>query len=134
MNPLAEITVLVAEDERPLRMLMRVVLEAAGARVIEAEHGAVALRMLQLHPEIDVLCTDVNMPILDGAALCTLIRADRPRLPVVACSALDVTESHPQLAAHASAIVQKPFVPSELVRAIRVAALAGQTAMHAAAS
>ena len=40
MQPLQDITILIAEDERPVRMLVRVVLESAGARVIEAENGA----------------------------------------------------------------------------------------------
>lgn len=118
MKPLADITVLIAEDERPVRMLLRVVLEAAGARVIEAEHGAVALRLLDLHPEVDVLCTDVNMPILDGVGLVTATRQRRPELPVVACTAMNVDESYPTLAPMVDEVVQKPFVPSELVRAI----------------
>jgi two-component system cell cycle sensor histidine kinase/response regulator CckA len=118
MQPLDNITVLVAEDERPVRMLLRVVLEAAGARVIEAEHGGVALRLLALHPEVSVLCTDVHMPELDGPGLVAKARGRRPELPVVACSAMDLHTSHADLAARVDAVVRKPFVPSELVRAI----------------
>lgn len=122
MQPLADMTILVAEDERPVRMLLRVVLEAAGARVIEAEHGGVALRLLDLHPEVDVLCTDVNMPNVDGERLVVEARRSRPRLPVVACSAMDLDSSYPVLAACVDAVMRKPFVPSELVRAIDAAA------------
>ncbi len=118
MQPLADITVLVAEDERPVRMLVRVVLEAAGARVVEAEHGEVALRLLDLHPEVDVLCTDVNMPFLDGQDLTIAARRRRPDLPVVACTAMDLDASYPALAALVDGLVQKPFVPSDLVRAL----------------
>jgi CheY-like chemotaxis protein len=118
MQPLHDITILVAEDERPVRMLVRVVLESAGARVIEAENGAVALRLLDLHPEVDVLCTDVNMPLLDGAGLTLEARDRRPQLPVVACTAMDLDASYPELARTVDGVVQKPFVPSELVRAI----------------
>jgi CheY-like chemotaxis protein len=118
MKPLANMTILVAEDERPVRMLLRVVLEAAGARVLEAEHGGVALRLLDLHPEVDVLCTDVNMPNVDGEALVRQARAVRPLLPVVACSAMDLDASYPLLAASVDAVIQKPFVPSDLVRAV----------------
>lgn len=121
MKPLADITVLVAEDERPVRMLLRVVLEAAGARVIEAEHGGVALRLLELHPDVQVLCTDVNMPHVDGEQLVLEARRIRPALPVIACSAMDLDASRPRLAARVDAIVQKPFVPSDLVRAVDVA-------------
>lgn len=118
MKPLSDITVVVAEDERPVRMLLRVVLEAAGARVIEAEHGGVALRLLELHPHAEVLCTDINMPHVDGVALAAEARSLRPDLTIVACSAMDVEQSFPQLAGRIDAVVQKPFVPSELVRAI----------------
>lgn len=118
MQPLHDITILVAEDERPVRMLVRVVLESAGARVIEAENGAVALRLLDLHPEVDALCTDVNMPVLDGAGLTLAARIRRPALPVVACTAMDLDASYPDLARAVDGIVQKPFVPSDLVRAI----------------
>lgn len=118
MKPLSNMTVLVAEDERPVRMLLRVVLEAAGARVLEAEHGGVALRLLELHPDVDVLCTDVNMPHVDGEQLVTAARLARPDLPVVACSAMDLDASYPVLAMHVDSVVQKPFVPSDLVRAV----------------
>lgn len=121
MTPLNDITVLVAEDERPVRMLMRVVLEAVGARVLEAEHGGIALRLLELHPEVDLLCTDVNMPVVDGAALTVTTRTRRPRLPIVACTAMDLDASYPTLVSLVDGIVQKPFVPSELVRTIESA-------------
>jgi CheY-like chemotaxis protein len=118
MKVLPDLTILVAEDERPVRMLVRVVLEAAGARVVEAENGAVALRLLDLHPEIDLICTDVGMPVLDGAALVRAVRTRRPELPIVACSALRLRETHPALEASVDGVVRKPFVPSDLVRTI----------------
>ncbi|MCB0878845.1 MAG: response regulator [Thermoleophilia bacterium] len=133
MKVLHDITVLVAEDERPVRMLLRVVLESAGARVIEAENGAVALRLLDLHPDVDVLCTDVNMPSMNGEALVSAARTRRSMLPVVACTAMDLGESYPLLARVSDAVVQKPFVPSDLVRAITTA-LASADGAPAAAS
>jgi CheY-like chemotaxis protein len=99
-------------------MLVRVVLEAAGARVLESEDGVQALRVLDLHPEIHVLCTDVNMPNLDGIGLVAAARARRPELAVVVCTALDLRGHAAELATSADAMVQKPFVPAELVRAI----------------
>jgi CheY-like chemotaxis protein len=125
MKMLKDITVLVAEDERPVRMLLRVVLESAGASVIEADNGATAVRLLDLHPNVDVLLTDVNMPMLDGAALARHARAARPSLPIVACSALDLEEARPGMLAHVDAVVRKPFVPSELIRAIAMALARG---------
>ncbi len=133
MKVLEDITVLIAEDERPVRMLLLVVLESAGARVLEAENGEVAMRLLDLHPDVDVLCTDVNMPHMDGAALAALTRIRRPLMPIVACTAMDLEMSYPGLAAHVDATIQKPFVPSELIRAIATS-LAGREPRTAAAS
>lgn len=132
MKSLPSLTILVAEDERPVRMLVRVVLEAAGARVLEAENGAAALRLLDLHPEVGAICTDVNMPVMDGAALVAAVRSRRPELPIVACSALRLDETHPQLAASVDAVVRKPFVPSDLVRAVDQVATVRLRPVHAA--
>lgn len=118
MRPLSDITVLVAEDERSVRMLLRVVLEAAGARVLEAEDGVQALRIYDLEPAIDALCTDVNMPNLDGVGLVAAIRERNPRLPVVACTALDLRGHASTLRTVVDAHVQKPFSPADVVRAI----------------
>ena len=131
MKPLTDITVLIAEDERPVRMLLRVVLESAGARVLEAEDGVRALRLLDLHPEIRLLCTDVNMPNLDGHGLVRAIRDRYANLPVVACTALDLDGNGSQLALTVDAIVQKPFVPSDLVRTVHDALERSRTAFAA---
>lgn len=121
MQPLNDITLLIAEDERPVRMLLRVVLEAAGARVIAAEDGLRALRLLALHPEVDVVCTDLNMPNMSGDELARAIRAQSPGLPIVVCSASDLTSSAPGLTGIVDGVVRKPFVPGDLVQAIRTA-------------
>lgn len=121
MKPLDNITILVAEDERPVRMLVRVVLESAGARVIEAEDGAQALRLLDLHPDVRLLCTDLTMPNLDGFALIEQARMRRPELPIVACSALELDDHPSGVAAVLQGVVHKPFVPSDLVRTLHAA-------------
>lgn len=134
MKTLANTTILIAEDERPVRMLVRVVLEAAGARVLEAENGAVALRLLDLHPEVDVLCTDAMMPILDGHGLARAVRHRAPSLPIVACSAMDLTQSFPGMQQLVDEIVMKPFIPADLVRAIDAALDSARSRMQQRAS
>ena len=118
MKPLADTLILIAEDERSVRMLLRVVLEAAGARVLEAEDGHQALRLYELHPGIDALCTDVNMPNLDGVGLVAALREREPNLPIVACTALDLRGHASTLRASVDGHVQKPFSPADVVRAI----------------
>jgi CheY-like chemotaxis protein len=134
MSNLANITILIAEDERPVRMLLRVVLEAAGARVIEGDDGLQALRLLDLHPEVDIVCTDMNMPQLDGLGVITGVRNRRPGLPIVVCSALDLTDGYADVAGSIDGLVQKPFVPGDLVRTLRTALDRSGDPRHAAAS
>lgn len=127
MRPLSNITVLVAEDERPVLMLLRVVLESAGARVLTAEDGERALRLLALHPEVDVLCTDLNMPRMDGQQLIHAALRSAPSMPVVVCTASEIGGSAPGLLGIVHGVVRKPFVPMDLVQAIRSAADSGGT-------
>ena len=59
-------TVLVAEDEGSLRIILAEALRDAGYRVKEADDGVEALVTLNRCKNIDVLVTDINMPGLDG--------------------------------------------------------------------
>ena len=121
MQPLTDITILIAEDERPVRMLLRVVFEAAGARVIEGDDGVQALRMFDLHPEVDIVCTDMNMPNLDGFGLIDAVQLRRAGVPIVVCSALDLSDETTGIADRVDGLVQKPFHPGDLVRTLRAA-------------
>lgn len=134
MRPLSDTCVLVAEDERSVRMLLRVVLEAAGARVLEAEDGCQALRLFDLHADIDVVCTDVNMPNLDGVGLVTALRERDPSLPIVACTALDLHGHASTLRTVVDGHVQKPFSPGDIVRAVGDAMAARRSAGRPAVS
>lgn len=133
MKPLATLRILVVEDERQIRMLMRIVLEAAGATVIEADDGMTALRLLELEAgAVDVVVTDLGMPRIDGVALVAELALAWPALPVVVCSAQQVTDHVPGLAERVQGIIHKPFVPSELVRIVHDAIGSGTPSARAA--
>lgn len=120
--PLLRYRILVAEDERHVRMLLRVVLEAAGATVIEAEDGGRAIRLLQLEDQgFHVVLTDLHMPECTGYELIDAVASRWPQLPIVVCSARGEAESQ-VLEGRVTAIVNKPFVPADLVRAVAEAA------------
>ena len=135
MMPLADTRILVVEDERPVRMLLRVVLEAAGARVVEAEDGWQALRLLDLTaPEeaFDLVLSDLNMPRVDGAQLVRTLRMERGAdLPVVLCTAMGVLAQDPSLRHSIQAVVTKPVAPTELVRTVAEVLAHQQTAREA---
>lgn len=123
MRPLHGHRILVVEDERPVRMLLRVVLESAGATVVEAENGQQALRLLEVEGLFDLLVSDMNMPELDGAGLVTAIRGRWGNsMPVLMCSAMDVIAQSPELGQLVQGVISKPFSPPALVSAAASAA------------
>jgi DNA-binding response OmpR family regulator len=109
--------VLVADDDRDVRELIRILLERAGYEVIEATDGRECLRAFyERHPELVVL--DLRMPVLDGWAALERIRevADVPVLILTARG--DELDRVRGLRAGADDYVQKPFGRQELVARI----------------
>lgn len=82
--PAEGITVLVAEDEEPVRKVICEVLSGVGYTVVDAGSGDEALSLFQEAEKIDVLLTDIVMPgEMQGPALARRLRELRPELPVV---------------------------------------------------
>ena len=67
-------SVLVVDDSPMVRSLHAFMLESAGYRVREAENGGDGLEQLLREP-VDLLVTDINMPVMDGYELCRRVRA-----------------------------------------------------------
>ncbi len=112
-------TVLVVEDEAPLRALVSDILREEGYRVEEARDGVQALDALAA-PRQDAVCAvvlDMMLPRLDGVSVLRQLRRRRPGVPVVAMSA-----SREHLAAAvtegARGAVPKPFDIDQLVDAV----------------
>ena len=70
---LAEKTVLVAEDERVCRTLIKGILDKHGILCLEAENGQEALQLLSKH-HCDLILTDMRMPIMNGLELIKTVR------------------------------------------------------------
>ena len=113
--------VLLVEDTLTTRELERGLLEGAGYSVVAAHDGVHAWELLHQHP-VDVVVSDVNMPRMDGIALCHAIRR-APRwahLPVVLVTSLVSDEDRRRgLEAGADAYLTKSgFDRAELVAAL----------------
>jgi CheY-like chemotaxis protein len=81
------VCILVAEDDPGTRYLVARTLRAEGYFVLEAENGELALKIIKLHPiRIDLLITDVHMPLLSGFELVRLVRPVRPDMPILIVS------------------------------------------------
>ncbi len=85
-NPGGSETILVAEDEAPVRKVVERVLRSAGYRVFTAANGHEALAMAPTLPHLDLLLTDVVMPGMSGADLARQLVAARPDLRVIFAS------------------------------------------------
>ncbi|MGW0786810.1 response regulator [Streptomyces sp. NPDC002911] len=113
--------VLVVDDNKAIRQLIRVNLELEGFEVVTAADGVECLDLVhEVCP--DVITLDVMMPRLDGMQTAARLRAD-PRtghLPVAVISACPPHEVDSGAAtAGVDAFLAKPFEPSELVRMVR---------------
>ncbi|WP_434596648.1 response regulator [Streptomyces sp. A5-4] len=112
--------VLVVDDNKVIRQLIRVNLELEGFEVVTAADGAECLDIVhQVCP--DVITLDVVMPRLDGLRTAARLRDD-PRtshLPVAIISACTQYEVESGLAAGVEAFLSKPFEPADLVRLVR---------------
>lgn len=117
-------TLLLAEDEAAVRRLAVTVLRRAGFEVLEAANGEEALRMLEARGSgVDVLVTDVIMPLMGGRELAARLRAEDPTLPVLFISGYTgETTRHPHEWIGAPprdvALLSKPFTAQELQAAV----------------
>ena len=112
--------ILVADDEKEIRDLLRLYLEKDGYQVLEAEDGRSAISILE-QEEIDMALLDIMMPEIDGLTLCRKIR-ERYTYPVIMLTARDgETDKITGLTLGADDYVTKPFRPRELIARIKAA-------------
>jgi two-component system cell cycle sensor histidine kinase/response regulator CckA len=116
-------TVLLVEDEDPVRLFASRALRSKGYKVLEARTGLAALALLDDAEEpIDLIVTDVVMPELDGPALIERVRAGRPGMRIVCISGYaegafrDKLGSFPDI--H---FLPKPFTLSQLAERVKEA-------------
>ena len=98
------------------------VLESLGYRILVATQGSEALQLLDAHPEIRLLFTDVVLPGgLRGPEIARRARALRPDLPVVLTSGYTGNALPTQESADTPAfpLITKPYAIDELARLIR---------------
>lgn len=108
--------VMFVDDEPSICELATVVLSRQGYRVITARDGAEAVA--QFAPriaEIALIITDLDMPTLDGTALCRVIHALSPQTKIMATSGF--AQAAPAGEAF-DAFIPKPFMPETLLRAV----------------
>ncbi len=110
-------TILLVEDEAPVRKLIQTLLHKQGHTVLEASCGAEALVLCEQHPgAIQLLITDVVMPHFSGHKLAALLAPCHPGLRVLFMSGYNdqVLDQHGALDPQ-TAFLPKPFLPDALL-------------------
>jgi len=90
---LKNITILYAEDEAALREITLNILRGFTKKQFVAENGAEGLELFkQNESEIDLIITDVNMPIMNGLEMIRQIKEINPNIPIIVATAFSNTE------------------------------------------
>lgn len=114
------ITILLVEDEAIIRIASAAILEDAGYTIIEAVDADDALRMLQHHPEVDVVVTDVQMPgTIDGLRLVEILALQYPRIETIITSGRASANAARQCGA--TKFLAKPYTANAIQTAVQTA-------------
>lgn len=112
--------ILMADDDRAIRILLSVILTKGGYEIETAANGRELLRRLQLFPA-DLVLLDLQMPEMNGFGVLAEIRASRQlaHLPVLATSAYGTHKEADVRAAGFDHYFQKPIDRLELLAVIK---------------
>jgi two-component system cell cycle sensor histidine kinase/response regulator CckA len=114
-------TVLLVEDEAPVRGMISRILSASGYTVLEAHDGPSALAVADAHEgRIHLILTDIVMPGMNGRSLVEALVARRPGIKALYMSGYsDDVISHQGLVEDGIPFISKPFRPPELASKVR---------------
>src|SRR3954464_13725760 len=114
-------SILVVDDEEPIRQVLTEVLSGHGYVVSTASDGEEALKELPPH-DYDAIVTDVRMPRMDGLSLVRAIQQTAPDAPVIVMSAYGSHDlALEAMKAGAYDYLGKPFRPDEVLLVLRQA-------------
>ena len=110
--------ILVVDDEKYIREMIKNILEVNGYKVIQAEDGETALRLYKENPNISLILLDYVMPILNGEETLRKLLEINPEVKVVLMSGF--LEEAKGFSGYRS-LLRKPFTVKELLKTVREA-------------
>lgn len=114
--------ILLVEDEEALRETALRILQRSGYRPVAAAHGVEAVMFLATRrDEVDLVVTDMAMPMMDGPATVVAVRALRPELPIVVMSGLGGADQSRLRELEVNGFVPKPFSVGTFLEVISTA-------------
>jgi two-component system, chemotaxis family, chemotaxis protein CheY len=119
--------ILVVDDDKAVRLLLRAILERQGHSVVEAENGDEGLRYYRAAPT-DLVITDIQMPVMDGLQMIKELRGDFPTAKIIAISG----EKGGLIAAQplSQGTFEKPLYMQEFLDAVQKFASAPGTSIY----
>jgi two-component system chemotaxis response regulator CheY len=115
---MADITILIVEDSPTMRQLISFALKRMrGVRIVEANDGVDGLKKLSTE-KFDLIFTDINMPIMDGLKLVSLVRNDatHAKTPIVVITTEGAQEDRERaLSLGANDYITKPIQPTKIL-------------------
>lgn len=118
--PQAKASILLVEDDAPVRKIVQLALQSAGHEVVTAEDAREALEIVEKRPgAFDLLVTDVVMPNMNGPELAKILVTSYPGLRILFMSGYTANQKLPgeDLIAR-NGFIQKPFVPADLLKQV----------------
>jgi DNA-binding response OmpR family regulator len=112
--------ILLIDDDDLLRNVIAKALKHAGHTVIQASDGQMGVEVSRV-TDLDLVITDLVMPVQEGVETITVIHGEKPDLPIIAISGgLSNSDVYLQIAAKVGArrVLPKPFTPPELLAVI----------------
>lgn len=108
--------ILLIDDDPAQRLLLQMCLQQSDYKVVEAENGLTALGQLERDPNINLIITDLNMPVMDGFGVIKKIRETEIhyRYIIVLTSMEDNSSLVRALSLGADDYISKPVRPDEL--------------------
>lgn len=110
---------LVVEDQSEVRALMVELLGELGYSTLEAGDAKEALPLLESHPRIDLLLTDVGLPGMNGRQLAEVARQHRPGLKILFATGYAENAAAEDFLGRDMAIITKPFAIDALAAKVR---------------
>ena len=116
-------TIVVVDDDAEVLAVAEDMLRSMGYTVISTVDPRVALRFARFPGPIDLLLTDVVMPLMGGGPLAQEFRKIRPKAKVLFMSGYETVEAYGVRLAPGEPVLHKPFKRSHLEQTIRAALL-----------
>jgi len=119
---MADINILIVEDSPTMRQLISFALKRIrGVRIVEAGDGVDGLKKISVE-KFDMIFTDINMPVMDGLKLISLVREDpnHKGVPIVVITTEGALEDRQRaLALGANDYITKPIQPNRILDVAR---------------